>query len=61
MTVKQFVSLGALLTVTIIGAAGCNTAGPADELTAEQHLSRQLETMRIAQHRGGSTGAAHDR
>ena len=61
MTVKQFVSLGAILAVTIIGGAGCTSVPSTDGLTAEQRLSKQLASQRLAEHRGGVSGSQHDR
>ena len=56
MTVKQFVSLGAILAVTIIGAAGCTTVPSTDRLTAEQRLSRQLASRETSRASWGSFG-----
>ena len=51
MTVKQLASVGAVLAVTLIGVAGCTTVPSADGMTADQQLSRQLATQRIAEHK----------
>ena len=60
MTVKRFLTLGAVLAVTTIGFAGCSTTSPGPE-TADQRLSRQIAIMRLAEHQGGVSGSAHDR